>query len=491
MKKLYKLLFIVGVVYLVTLVVIHRGAPILRSGTDSALVRVSNSSDRATTADDIAAYKLNWRPKEKVFFKKLKSSEFKAEDGFIEDDVSVFRCNGENTGPSGRNAFEQVAPGLHILSAYFDNRVATKYIRMMGTVRSFKGKVDPNVFKNKTCMFRVDDSQNSTAFVTVKMTFYEMCENHKRVYGGWIMSCEVPSELRDIPMSLRIFGGQGNISNLVNSKEICIKSFRKNVERRKLDYGICVPPVYGHVRPKEFIEFIELNRLLGADQFILYLELSEDTVSLDLQRVFRYYSSLNIIHLIMWQLPVRPEMIWYHGQSVAINDCLYRNMNNFHHIMFVDLDEFIVPQTNMERWDDVMTHLESKDLQSYRDASGFSFRSTYFAPDFSRRPFSSEMGTVVRTNRTRYFSYRRNKVIVRPTRIFEMGIHHVSRSWPDDQNYTVLPVPLKVAFIHHYRTCIREFGIPCNNRILDGTVADKYGQQTKDNYLKILNDITY
>lgn len=491
MKLQYKLLFIVGVVYLLTLGVIHRGAPILQGVVETGMVRVANSNVLVANSDDIDAYKLNWRPKEKMFFKKIRNNLKQPDDHYTESSVGTFRCDGTNTGPFGKTAFERVAEGIHILSAFFDDRTPTKFVRMLGTVKSVKGKVDRNVFFNKVCMFKLDSIQNSTAFITVEMTFYEMCENHKRSYGGWIFSCEVPAELRSIPTSLRVYGGLGNVTNLDNSKEICIKSFGKNVEKRKLNFGICVPPVYGKVKPKELIEFVELNRMLGADKFILYIEVSDDMISLDLQRVLRYYSSLNIVDLISWQLPVKPEMVWYHGQSVAINDCLYRYMYDFHHVSFIDLDEFLVPQKDLQTWNDVMAFLEKQDNGSFQQSSGFTFRSTYFSSDFSRRVFSSEMGTVVRTNRTRFFSYRRTKVIVRPSRVFEMGIHHVSRSWPDDKNYTVQSVPTDVAFIHHYRACIREFGIPCNNRIPDFTVPNKYGQQIKDNYLKTLYDITY
>lgn len=492
MKTQYKLLLTVGGVYILTLGFIHRGAPSLRNEVDPNLVRVNNiTSADEDAADESVVYKLSWKSKDNVFFKKVKQgNEGTADNNPVAEDEKK-ECDGMNTGWLGKPVFEKVSDGLHIFSAYFDERLPINYIRILGIVKTNKGKVDPKLFRNNFCMFKLDTADNSTTFVTVAMTFYEMCENHKRVYGGWIMSCEVPPSIRNVPKSLRIYSGRGNVTDLRNSKEFCVRSYGKNIDKRKLSYGVCVPPIYGQVKPKEVIEFIELNRILGAEKFIFYVELSESTISLDVQRVLRYYSSLNIVHLIDWPLPIRTELIWYHGQSLAINDCLYRHMNDFDHLLFVDLDEFIVPQKDMSTWDEIMTQLEKNDANSFFQASGFSFWSTYFSPDFSRKVFSSEMGTVSRTNRTRYFSYRRTKVIVRPDRVFEMGIHHVSRSWPDSRNYTVWTVPTKIAFIHHYRTCVREFGIPCSVVIPDYTVATKYGQQIKDNYLKILYDITY
>ncbi|WAR20973.1 GALT1-like protein [Mya arenaria] len=168
-----------------------------------------------------------------------------------------------------------------------------------------------------------------------------------------------------------------------------------------------------------------------------------------------------------WGLPFDDKNVWYHGQSLAINDCLYRHMNDFHHIAFIDLDEIIVPKGDSQTWNDVMTNLKTTYGKKFTDASAFSFKTAFFSPEFSRHVYSNELGTVVRTNRTLHFSYRRHKLIVRPERIFELGIHHVSRSWPDDIQHENLVVPKEIAFIHHYRACVQEFGIHCNMRLQD------------------------
>lgn len=490
MKLQYKLLVVVGVVYLLTLFMINRGAPAVTEST-SNVPKVTATS--ASGPED--SYRLRWKSKERIFFKKIRKGgegEKRMDDGTsgFSELSSAENCDVKTTGPLGRPSFIGVADGIYIFSAYHDDRLPTKFVRMLGTVNS---KLKKHGLNRLACMFKVpEDYENSTSYIAMGVTFYEMCENHKRLHGGWIMSCEVPDDIsiKAPPTSVRVYSGQGNITDLINSKEICIQSSPKNLEKRKLNYGICVPPIYGTVKPRELIEFIELNRLLGADKFIFYMELSGETVSMDVQKVLKYYSSLHIVHLIHWQLPVRPDLIWYHGQSVAINDCLYRHMDNFKHLVFTDLDEFIIPQQNFSRWDDILQYLENKNGATLHEVSGFSFRSAYFSPEFSRRAFSSELGSIVQTNRTRQFSYRRNKVIVRPERIFELGIHHVSRSWPDSKNFTVLNVPSSAGFIHHYRTCVREFGISCKSRVLDFTVQNKYGKEISNNYLKILYDIT-
>jgi len=53
------------------------------------------------------------------------------------------------------------------------------------------------------------------------------------------------------------------------------------------------------------------------------------------------------VTLIPWILPssVTAQSIWYNGQLLAVNDCLYRTSHAFNYVAFNDLDEFIVPHS--------------------------------------------------------------------------------------------------------------------------------------------------
>ena len=66
----------------------------------------------------------------------------------------------------------------------------------------------------------------------------------------------------------------------------------------------------------------------------------------------------------------------------------------------------------------------------------------------------------------------RLQVMVDPRRVFELGIHHVSRS-AGDAECPVLHVDPRDAFVRHYRQCVRDFDaqMDCSRQCLDDELA--------------------
>jgi len=62
--------------------------------------------------------------------------------------------------------------------------------------------------------------------------------------------------------------------------------------------------------------------------------------------------------------------------------------------------------------------------------------------------------------------------MVDPRRVFELGIHHVSRS-SGDGDCPVLQVDPRDAYVRHYRQCVRDFDaqMDCNHQCLDDELA--------------------
>lgn len=428
-------------------------------------------------------YKLKWRPKEKVYFKKVREliQRHRGED--IKQEENDLKCD-ENV-PS---RFRQIVEGVYIYSAHLDTRNETVCIRLIAAIakRIYKEQLE----RTLVCEFDTRTAKNRSSRLQYRIQAYEMCENHKRRFGGWILSCQVPRNITFPPEKVRITFRETNKVTEEYFNEVCVLSHSEDIMRRKLKFGVCVPPLYGQIKAKSLIEFIEFNRILGASIFMLYVENSLESISIDVRQVIRYYERQNVIVSIQWQLPFPPDDIWYHGQSLVINDCLYRNMGYFEYLAFIDIDEFIVPQGDLYAWGDILNYLSQYSPNKSMHMTGMSFKSAFYSDEFSRRVFSNEMTMAVRTNRTKHFSYRRNKVIVRPYKIFELGIHHVSKPMRDSDSQNVINVPTSVAHIYHYRSCVKEVGIHCHVRIEDYSVPNKYGQSIIDNYLKTLFDIT-
>lgn len=377
---------------------------------------------------------------------------------------------------------EIITGSVYILSTFYDNRGNRPYVRMISAVLSDSSKPD------LWCHF---GSKNN--FVSTKVLFEEMSENHVLPYGGWILSCEVPETWTpSCKISLSTSETyQFAKAKMINLTIIPRNSFLRDKHQKQLKFAVCIPPVFGSFPARRLVEFFEMVHYLGADKIFTYV-LTKD---LAIRRILQYYERKQYVELLPWHLPfgdvatknltsksggtytIRISSIWYNGQLLAANDCLYRTMQNFELTLFSDLDEILVPKADSDKWDDVINKIRSE------NASGYSFKSAYF-----QRDYESDI-TLFASNRTLQFSPKRNKVMVHPERVLEVGIHHVSRSLSNVRKYTTFHVPDNVAFIHLYRTCQKERNLNCSIQTVDNTMVQKYKLILTQAVTKALADI--
>ena len=342
---------------------------------------------------------------------------------------------------------EVVLGKLFIFSAYFDgrendfdNRQNSSYIRLISVMR---GRAGPS---HLVCIFLDDHGFEKRT----KVAFYEMCENHGRRFGGFILSCPVPSGINKQPCSVTV--SEDGPDAVPYSLKVL--SIRPNRNRDR--FRVCVPPLFGKVGATSIVEFVEVSRLLGAQRIVFY----DYQITGDTAKVLDYYQNKGYVDVIPWLYPADLDQgSWYHGQLIAVQDCLYRNMPHTEYLLFNDLDEYLVPHEH-----DSWAQLVEAKFQA--DQCAFQFNSALY-PDVDKN------GTTVltATRRTSHFSRMRTKCMVRPYLIFEKGIHHVSKpiwAW-----LAVRRMTEDVAFIHHYRPCTAGFDISCRDYIQD-TIMLKY-----------------
>ena len=77
--------------------------------------------------------------------------------------------------------------------------------------------------------------------------------------------------------------------------------------------------------------------------------------------VLRYYQKLGLLTVMPWRLPVSD--VWYHGQVVAINDCVNRNRHASKYVVIHDTDEYIIPEVH-DSWAEV---LRASDVNYFKD----------------------------------------------------------------------------------------------------------------------------
>ena len=349
---------------------------------------------------------------------------------------SYFALSVCNASSPGEQSF-QLLQNIYVYSAYYDDRRRNApYVRVIALSPS---RDQPQLF----CHFI--GRQNRTTAVS----YYEMCENHSHRYGGWILSCPVPSvhsPSKTCTVTVSTSEDPADGGATINVRPITKMS-------RKRRFGVCVPPLFGNIPAVTLIQFIELSKLLGAEHFYFYAH----DVTEDIRKVLQHHKRDGTVTVIPWTLPTRAvNKVWYHGQLVAINDCLYRGMSSFKYLAFNDIDEFIVPHRHFD-WNTMLRDTQRDAQLAAAQCSGFSFQSAFF--DQHVRADSDEDSPVgydlASDLRTRAFSRIRSKVIVESRKIFELGIHHISK--PIIDRYQPCMVSPKLAFVHHYRKCTSDF----------------------------------
>ena len=102
---------------------------------------------------------------------------------------------------------------------------------------------------------------------------------------------------------------------------------------------------YNFNRVAQLIEFIKIHRLLGMSHFTFY----NHTVGDQVDCVLRRYADQGLVDVLPWhQLDVVSQKeIRTEGIFASLNDCLYRHMFDSQYLLMIDMDEEIVPRTNL------------------------------------------------------------------------------------------------------------------------------------------------
>ncbi|XP_050394738.1 beta-1,4-galactosyltransferase galt-1 [Patella vulgata] len=348
------------------------------------------------------------------------------------------------------SSFKILEQGVYVFSAYLDDRKPNVFIRLMVLLEKTKKKVP--IF----CHI------NSVIIIAKQ---YEMCENHNKPFGGYIYSCELPRNMSN-PCPLHV----STVYASSASSEVALPIIPVKPLSKPQQFGICISPLFGSVKKEKIVEFIELSQVLGANHFYFY----DNNISAEMKMTLNYYEQKNIVTVVPWDLPsvIFDNKIWYHGQLIAHNDCLYRSMSTLQHVLFNDIDEFVIPHTSAKYWKNLFPSV-------FKDQyCGIAFSSAFYDPAIGVT-HPSGLQTMSITGRTKLFSHVRTKIMVKPQRVFEVGIHHVSKQ--NEEKWSVQKFKPEVAYLHHYRKCIGNYGMKCSQFEKDTTIFSYY-DELKDRF---------
>ncbi|XGW03293.1 hypothetical protein V3C99_014912 [Haemonchus contortus] len=299
---------------------------------------------------------------------------------------------------------------------------------------------------------------------------YEMSENHAMMYGVYFLNCPLPPNER---LADRIEVKIATKTALWRSVPIIYDIPHESaIKEYKYELTICLPFLFGHKYTAEhFIEFMELNRLLGVDHFVVYVNGS--SVPESVREVAEFYEQLGLLVISRLKMPVRSKYIWYHGQLVSITDCLYRNMGVSRFVVFQDLDEFLIPQKPN-------SSVEAAPLLATLNAIFVKDVAAIRVPaQYMRITEPGGLKTLRNTIRRHTLEFKLTKCVVRPEMVFEQGIHHTSRVIQD--HYEVLDIGKSSLLLYHFKNM--------GGFEIDDTIPMNYGDRLRQRYDEVLKKI--
>lgn len=288
------------------------------------------------------------------------------------------------------------------------------------------------------------------------------------------------------PDTGEVLNAQGNESNLQQNKSEQHENHFQNKTRMNDKYDrnftMCLSPIHDNPMSVEnFVQYFELNKLLGAQKFIVY----SFQVKLEgFLKVLKFYQRKGLVELVEWKLPNKTiGKVWYFAQIAMLNDCLQRNKGVSKYIINTDLDEFIVP-VNSANWDEL--------LNKERNACEYNIKSVGLKGTLCK-PGVLDDGSVCTTTIERpiisnfIFSHRvRSKYILRTScqSIARIHFNQFSKEFKQKAKDSVINnVDDKNAIVLHYGSIKKLFG---NKGGIQTNILDRFRTQLQDNIVSVI-----
>ncbi|KAG2455424.1 GGTA1 galactosyltransferase, partial [Polypterus senegalus] len=204
------------------------------------------------------------------------------------------------------------------------------------------------------------------------------------------------------------------------------------------DFTVCTSTMFNNFsNVLQLIQSLEMYRLLGARKVVIYKTSCSDQV----QEVLDYYVKEGFVQLLEWtvNLYLNPSASWsyklhkgdlhYHGQIVALNDCLYRNMYSSKYLVLIDQDEIIVPYKH-NNWRDLIDSLR----EVTPGANIFRFSNRVFPTDmYDKDPGALQWNDVPGVNVLQFVNretklewFDPKKMIVDPRIAYKASVHYLT-----------------------------------------------------------------
>ncbi|XP_013392837.1 uncharacterized protein LOC106160711 [Lingula anatina] len=346
-----------------------------------------------------------------------------------------------------------VTTEMYVLSAYYDDR-PTLDPRARPVVRIItiadKEQIEGRGQKKMMCVIWVGNSK----WTPIRMTYSPTGS------GGWyfreyIFVCDLgklSSTIKPRFLSIIDESPDNVYPNVKSLYKIPIKYPHR--PKKKLEFGACIGLTYGTIDPLRLVEWVELNRIWGVEEINIYGSIVNKTT----QNVFMHYHNQNIlIYNNVFRIFNETEEFMLQLMSApTLNDCMYKNMYRYKHIVVIDLDEVIVPRGNLTSYTELLDAIDAAIKRKHRHRM-YHFSNVYF---FSELPqdnsMPSHLTTLRQVGRLRLPSLQgvSTKTIIDPLTCTNLHNHYCWKLTElGDAETESLHVPKDFALNQHYKRC--------------------------------------
>ena len=212
----------------------------------------------------------------------------------------------------------------YVLSAFLDNReinplIKVLYMMPLGT---------PTLYCHAFC-------NGEYLCVTGRSTLLSVAPCSKNcLWQQYVLHCHFPNcKVKTVSVSSSYCLKPTNILEVIDSNP---KS-----EHQKL-FGACLSLIFQKSVDDlpTLVNYFESFLHFGGD--VVYLYGTYD-VEPEVMNVLHYYEKRGVLKIYDWQVPDDVTSLHYFGKNLQIMDCNYRHMNKVEYILFIDLDEMLLP----------------------------------------------------------------------------------------------------------------------------------------------------
>jgi len=274
--------------------------------------------------------------------------------------------------------------------------------------------------------------------------------------GEYVYTCDLTAKLIGPPMAVAVSTvGELDLSVDERHHQSCMPVESPMSPKFKRDFCVCVSVAFGNLNSFRLIEWLEMMKLQGVSKIVSY----DIGVDAEAVRILEQYEREGFVDFRKTN-HFNPDEPLHHvlQSSSSINDCMYRNMNEFNYVVVIDFDEVIVPQNPKHtRLRDLINDLnEAFDNPKNNRPCSYVFRNNYFFLDFAPDVNQSNLSTFLRyRNRVDVSPIEKHpKSIINPLACSHAHNHYcwgLNPPYLNDLQWS--EVDPEVALSQHYKKC--------------------------------------